>query len=243
MKLVTVLGLSVATLVPLALGAAGCVCTVQGTGSASGTASANPTTTATPTPAPAPLPATTATATATAAAPHSISLHGGVTVPVIKGSGTFGDDQEHPDALRGVVYFLPENTSKLPDFATLKPFGVLYTRQLNIAPRRFDQGFPGIDNRFEWFGIRYDGHFTVAKDGDYQWHVVSDDGSIITVDGNVVINNDGVHPPTSKTATATLKAGTHTIRVDYFQGPRYDIALQLWVTPPGGKEQLWSPSF
>jgi hypothetical protein len=240
MKHVALVGLAALALVPLGLGAAGCVCVVQGTGGANGVASGSA---SAPPPATVAPPPATATAAPTSSGPRLITLHPGSSVPIIHGSNQFGDDQEHPDKLRGVVYFLPENTQKLPDFATLKPFGAFYTRELNVSPRRFDQGFPGIDNRFEWFGIRYDGKFNVAKDGDYQWHVLSDDGSIISVDGSVVINNDGVHPPVSKEAKLSMKAGAHTLRVDYFQGPRYDIALELWVTPPGGKEQLWSASF
>ena len=222
--------LAVCVLVPLALGAAGCVCTVEGAAGAHGHQHHPP-----PPPPPPPgfghvqLPA-----------PGGPAPQG---PPVIRGGGAFGNDQPTADSLRGTIYFLPEGTQRLPDFAPLTPVGVLFTRQLNISPRRFDAGFPGIDGRFEWFGIRYEGQFRVGREGSYGWKLNSDDGARVSVDGVVVVDNDGLHPPATKESRAPLKAGAHTIRVDYFQGPRFYVALELWVTPPGGREQLWSASF
>jgi hypothetical protein len=52
--------------------------------------------------------------------------------------------------------------------------------------------------------------------------------------------NDGQHPPTSASGSIMLSAGDHELVLEYFQGPRYLIALQVWVTPPGGSEQIFS---
>ena len=59
-------------------------------------------------------------------------------------------------------------------------------------------------------------------------------------DGNPVVMNDGVHPPKSVSGSVTLSAGDQELVLEYFQGPRYHIALQVWVTPPGGSEQIFS---
>jgi len=37
-----------------------------------------------------------------------------------------------------------------------------------------------------------------------------------------------------------LAAGDHSLVLEYFQGPRYEIALQVFVTPPGGTEGIFS---
>jgi hypothetical protein len=34
-----------------------------------------------------------------------------------------------------------------------------------------------------------------------------------------------------------LDPGVHTLRLDYFQGPMQELALQLFVSPPGGTER------
>jgi hypothetical protein len=38
-----------------------------------------------------------------------------------------------------------------------------------------------------------------------------------------------------------LEAGEHSLFVNYYQGPRETIALQLFVTPPTGQERLLGP--
>jgi hypothetical protein len=135
--------------------------------------------------------------------------------------------------LKGDIYFLPEQTRKLPKFETLKPVGSIYTTELNVPRHDFEMGFPGVTDRFEWFGIDYKGKFWVDKPGKYLWALLSDDGSKLYIDGHQVIDNDGQHPPKGLAGTCKLKKGEHSIRVSYFQGPRTQVALILAVIPPG----------
>ncbi|MDX2055046.1 MAG: PA14 domain-containing protein [Polyangiaceae bacterium] len=114
----------------------------------------------------------------------------------------------------------------------------MYTNVLNIPERVMTGGFPGVTTRNEWFAIDYVGRFTVKRPGAYSFRLHSDDGSILWIDGQLVIDNDGAHPPQSKTAKVNLDAGSHKLRVLYFQATG-GIALQLFTTPPGGKEGLW----
>src|SRR3954471_15919721 len=68
---------------------------------------------------------------------------------------TFGVTVIDGFGLRGDIYLLPDGTDMLPNFKKLKPVGSIYTRELNIKPRPFDTGFPGVTDRFEWFAIDY----------------------------------------------------------------------------------------
>jgi hypothetical protein len=143
--------------------------------------------------------------------------------------------------LEGRVYQLETGTSELPhsmhkDYQSLI---VLYTRKLDIPPRNFMEGFPGLENVFEWFGVQYRGMITIRESGQYNFRLLSDDGSKLFVDSNLVIDNDGTHAPKSKTGGIYLSPGTYPIRVDYFQGPKMQIALQLFVTPPGEEERIF----
>lgn len=160
-------------------------------------------------------------------------------LPRMTGDNGFGNGHPSADSFTGNIYFLPPATQKLPDFSTMQSSGVLYTRQFNLAPQNWDKGFPGVDQRFEWFGIRYTGNFTVANAGSYNFNVLSDDGANVYIDGQKVLDNDGQHAPKNAKAAVNLTAGQHTFQLDYFQGPRYQVALQLWVTPPGGIEKLF----
>jgi hypothetical protein len=165
-----------------------------------------------------------------------------VNTPRIVSPIKFGTPDER-GALKGLVYFLPEGTQRLPDFGTMTPQAALYTNSLNIPLSDFNEGFPGVANRVEWFGIKYEGQFNVSKAGNWVFKVVSDDGSRVYVDGRLVIDNDGLHTPRASSTTVALAAGAHTLRVDYFQALRWDVQLQLWVTGPGEtQERLWSPS-
>ena len=62
----------------------------------------------------------------------------------------------------------------------------------------------------------------------------------LIIDGKVVIDNDGEHPPRERSGTVWLGAGDHEMVLEYFQGPRYHINLQLFATPPGGKQGIFS---
>ena len=130
-------------------------------------------------------------------------------------------------ALKGDIYFLKRGASRLPDFDSLRPRGTIYVTELNVTPRSFRRGFPGVADRFEWFAIDYSGRIAVARSGTYRFSLTSDDGSMLIIDGRTVIDNDGTHAPQTKKGSIDLTAGVHDIRVQYFQGPAHEIALVL----------------
>lgn len=150
----------------------------------------------------------------------------------------FGATSELSASFVGHIFHLPHNTRKLPDLGALGPVGTIYTRRINISPRSFNAGFPGVTDRFEWFAIRYTATAAFPMDGRYRFRINADDGAILRIDGRVVVNNDGIHAPRSRSGIVELTAGPHEIQLDYFQGPRHHIALQLFWTPPGGRELL-----
>ena len=153
----------------------------------------------------------------------------------------FGYDRPVYGCFEGHVYFLPEDTSTLPrDYSGLEPRSVLYACEWDIPTRAWEQGFPGVSDRIEWFAIRYTGAFRVAKAGSYEFRISSDDGAKLLIDGKLVVDNDGVHPPREASGEIHLTAGDHDMVLEYFQGPRYHINLQLFATPPGGEEGIFS---
>ncbi len=139
----------------------------------------------------------------------------------------FGTSEKILFSLKGKIYYLNDGTLKLPDFSKLKPVGEIFTNSLNITPRSFSEGFPGVTKRFEWFAIDYKGKFYINKTEEINFNLLSDDGSKLIIDGKCIIDNDGVHPPRKVSGKALLKKGFHTIEVQYFQGPRYQVALVL----------------
>jgi len=149
---------------------------------------------------------------------------------------TFGTTTVSNRGFEGRIYYLDPGTARLPDFSKLEPVGTIYTPYLFVPLRAFDEGFPGVTDRFEWFAIDYSGRFWFAKPGNYHFALASDDGSILYIDEKRVITNDGQHPLIEKKGSVRLKAGAHAIRVSYFQGPRFHVALVLRVAGPGDRE-------
>jgi len=85
-----------------------------------------------------------------------------------------------------------------------------------------DQAQPDYLNP-ENFSARYRGSIYLAAAGDYTFYLTSDDASYLWVDGgalaptaaNRLIDNGGLHGPTTRQATVTLSAGLHNVLV-YF---------------------------
>ncbi len=159
------------------------------------------------------------------------------------GATDFGSTEYTKNAFVGEVFFIPPGTLKMPNFNLLKPVGKIYTKVLNVTPRRFDSGFPGISNRLEWFAIRYRGRFYTKRPGAYKFALLSDDGAKLFIDGRLVIDNDGIHPAREKTGSVWLSRGWHSIEVQYFQGPRFQLALVLYIIRNGRKIPFSLDSF
>jgi hypothetical protein len=148
---------------------------------------------------------------------------------------TFGTTVVSSSGFRGDIYFLKSHSRKLPKFERLRPVGSVYTNALQVPARDFREGFPGVTDRMEWFAIDYNGRFWIQEPGDYDFSLLSDDGSKLYIDGKTVINNDGLHPAIERTGGVNLRAGMHRIRVSYFQGPAFAVALVLNAARRGEK--------
>jgi hypothetical protein len=158
----------------------------------------------------------------------------------VNDSLAFGDKNWISQGLEGKIYYLPENTSNLPgDFDTLKVQGTIYTKTIDVPSRSWSTGFPGVGNRFEWFAIVYKGILKPEKAGRYTFRLSSDDGSKLFIDDSLVINNDGLHPVSSSEGAIDLDRSAHHITLQYFQGPRYYVSLQLFAHPDKEEEQIF----
>jgi mono/diheme cytochrome c family protein len=97
---------------------------------------------------------------------------------------------------------------KLPDFDKLKPkaTGTGIAFELAYAKRGSN------------YAMRFEGLFSAEAAGGYTFTVSSDDGSRLLIDGKKVLDNDGIHPPQTKSGSVELIKGVHKIVVEFFQG-------------------------
>src|SRR5678816_3176297 len=120
---------------------------------------------------------------------------------------TFGTTVAANSGFRGEIYHIAPGSQKLPNFSRLQPVGTIYTPSLCVPARSFDEGFPGITERFEWFAIDYTGRFWISEPGTYRFALASDDGSILYIDDKTIIHNDKQHPVIEKEGKVKLKLG------------------------------------
>jgi len=153
---------------------------------------------------------------------------------------SFGTTVVVPGGLEGVIYHIPKNSKAIPDLRKIKPQGKIYVSALNIPLREFTEGFPGVTRRQEWFAIDYTGRFWIEKPGLYGFSLTSDDGSRLYIDDQMVVDNDGIHPLATRSGIVELSGGIHKIHVQYFQGPRLQVALMLQIAAPHQEVRIFS---
>ncbi len=138
------------------------------------------------------------------------------------------------NGLNFAYYETATNWSVLPDFTALAPVLQGAVNGLDLTPRRQRSGY----------GFNYSGYLNVASNGLYAFTLNSCAGSALLVDGQAVVNNDGVHSPEDATGWIGLSAGYHLLNVQYFMGAGggyYDTLGLSWegpgqtnvVVPPG----------
>jgi hypothetical protein len=155
-------------------------------------------------------------------------------------TASFGTTVVVPGGLRGDIYFIHDDTVVLPNFKKLEPVGTIWTSRLNVPPRHWRDGFPGITTRFEWFALDFNGRFWIETPGRYTFALLSDDGSRLYIDDKPIIDNDCQHTPDIRKSAVKLAGGAHRIRVSYFQGPRDCLALVLAIAGPEGDWRVFS---
>jgi len=103
--------------------------------------------------------------------------------------------------------FYEGSWTELPNFSTLTAVKSGVTHNADLSIRLVD-----TDYGFDWNGF-----ITLPTTGTYYFYAASDDGSEISIDGSMVVDNDGEHSYKEHTGSVNLTAGTHSINIEYFQ--------------------------
>ena len=70
--------------------------------------------------------------------------------------------------------------------------------------------------RTDKYAFEFSGYIKIDKDAIYTFFTDSDDGSMLYIDDEEIVNNDGDHGNVEKSGKAALKKGFHKIKVLYF---------------------------
>lgn len=69
----------------------------------------------------------------------------------------------------------------------------------------------------DWFGFEYNAWIKIPETGVYRFYTFSDDGSVLYIDNQVVVDNDGSHSARRRDGKVHLEKGFHPLKVLYFE--------------------------
>jgi hypothetical protein len=81
------------------------------------------------------------------------------------------------------------------------------------------------------FAVWFDGYVQAPRDGMYTFYTESDDGSVLYIGDEKVVDNDGLHGMLTASGRINLKAGTHRIRVGFFEARGGQDLKVMWQGP------------
>ena len=85
------------------------------------------------------------------------------------------------------------------------------------------------------FGYIFSGLIEVPEDGVYTFQTRSDDGSVLYISDELVVNNDGSHAAIPATGFIALKKGFHPYILYYFEDYEGEHLSWAWKIPSAEK--------
>lgn len=94
------------------------------------------------------------------------------------------------------------------------------------------------------FGVIWTGVLRFPKDADYVFTLDSRDGSKLYLDGKLVLDHDGYHPPREiGLRTVTMTCGDHEIRLEHYQNAKAGRCVLSWQYEGVEKQVIPSTAF
>jgi hypothetical protein len=100
-----------------------------------------------------------------------------------------------------------------------------------------------LKKRSEKFVLRFEGFVRIEKDGMYEFHLTSDDGSKLWLNGVELINNDGDHGMEAKSGKVLLRKGLHAIKIHYFDSGGGNGLKLEYTQPDAVRREIPTSSF
>lgn len=134
------------------------------------------------------------------------------------------------------LYDVPEGSglSELPDLGPLNCFKVRKDKQINFeSAADFDLPFPAETFVIEWLG-----GLVIEEEGDYEFICRSDDGMMLWLDDNVIVDANHRQAPAENKATVHLVPGTYRFRMQFFENNQHEVCVLEWRATRGEGEML-----
>jgi CubicO group peptidase (beta-lactamase class C family) len=95
----------------------------------------------------------------------------------------------------------------------------------------------------ENYALEFVGYVIAPADGVYAFGLNSDDGSRLVIGDSLVIDNDGLHPPTLVSGAMRLAAGAHPFALTFVQGGAGATLELSWSGPGFGTRAVVASDF
>ncbi|HTG45431.1 MAG TPA: PA14 domain-containing protein, partial [Verrucomicrobiae bacterium] len=154
---------------------------------------------------------------------------GSMAVYLLRAQAAGLTDPSKRTLISGLKYqYYEESFGSSPDFGAMTPKAAGTADGFEINHRKRDNGF----------GFRFSGTIKVPKEGRYTFFALSDDGSMLYIDGELVVSNNGDHAPEEKRGTIQLTAGDHSIVTTYYNnGAGFEFKVS-WRGPGFEKQSV-----
>jgi hypothetical protein len=107
---------------------------------------------------------------------------------------------------------------------------VLKLVRTDSYPLAFNWGTASPDAALpaDYFSVNWNGNFSFEA-ADYTFTMTTDDGMRLYIDGQLVMDKWVNQPATTYTVTRTMTAGSHAVRVDYYDAYADATAMVSWA--------------
>lgn len=136
---------------------------------------------------------------------------------------SFVDPEVH-----GLKYTVYEGTWKeRPDLNKIKPVSTGKTFEFDVNK---------IKRRGDYVAIKFEGYVEIVREGEYTFYSSANDGSLVSVDGEIVVDNTGHIGPKTDKGKVFLSKGKHKFEVFYYENTGTE-SLNFELEGPGIKKQ------
>ena len=93
-----------------------------------------------------------------------------------------------------------------------------------------------IQRRGDWVAIMFEGFVEIGQEGEYTFHSSANNGSVVYIDGKIVVDNAGYSGEKVDKGIVTLSLGWHKLAVFYYENDGTE-SLDLEIEGPGMDRQ------
>jgi hexosaminidase len=132
------------------------------------------------------------------------------------------------------LQFYKGEFKSVKDFAAVAPTEITESRSVMLPQ------FAGKTNKLkDAFGADFSGYIYAPEDAIYEFHLETDDGAVLEIGDETLIDLDGVQTKRIQNAVVPLSKGYHKIRLRYFHADGDAILNFRWSVKGQGLRRIY----